>query len=84
MSSEAVAAIARTLLQSWDVLHVRDMDAEPEREYLAEAADLAALLGRGAHEAELARYLANRAAELGVRPDRTRDRAAAAALLSPQ
>lgn len=74
------AALAGVLLKTWDPLGVRDVDRQPEAEYLYEAADLRSLVRERAGITVIADRLGTLAVGLSSFPDRARDRAAADAV----
>jgi hypothetical protein len=74
------AGLAVVLLETWDPVGVRDVDLEPEAEYLFEAADLESLVRERAGAAAIADRLGTLAVGLSAWSDRARDRAAADAV----
>jgi hypothetical protein len=74
-------AVARILLDTWDVLGVRELDVDPEHEYLHESARLLTLLGKEVSRSKLLAHLASERHNLTAVADERADRFAADALL---
>jgi len=81
MAIEEEAKVPRLLLEHWDVIGVRDVDEQPENEYLYEATELLGLLRRGADREELREYLSNSCRALGAHGSSSRDKHMAKVLL---
>ena len=64
--------IARILLDSWDPLDVRDIDMQPEAEYIHEAEAVLQILKAGKSENDVVLYLKQAAEELGYATERDR------------
>lgn len=80
MGTDEETKVAQLLLEHWDVIGVRDVDEQPESEYLHEAAQVLDLLRQGAAREELSEYLSGACRSLHAHANSARDENAAAAV----